>query len=74
VECEIGGAVKNVCLAAGMCAGLGLGTNTMSALVTRGCGEMRRLGLTLVLDPVRFLVCQVSFDVTCYIGLRCAVL
>jgi glycerol-3-phosphate dehydrogenase (NAD+) len=44
---EIGGAVKNVvALAAGMCEGLGLGTNAMSALVTRGCGEMRRLGLT----------------------------
>lgn len=45
---EIGGAVKNViALAAGMCEGLGLGTNAMSGLVTRGCGEMRRLGLTL---------------------------
>lgn len=44
---EIGGAVKNViALAAGMCEGLGLGTNAMSGLVTRGCGEMRRLGLT----------------------------
>ena len=45
---EIGGAVKNViALAAGMCEGLGLGTNAMSGLVTRGCGEMRRLGLSL---------------------------
>jgi glycerol-3-phosphate dehydrogenase (NAD+) len=45
---EVGGAVKNViALAAGMCEGLGLGTNAMSGLVTRGCGEMRRLGLTL---------------------------
>ncbi len=34
---EVGGAVKNViALAAGMCEGLGLGTNAMSALVTRG--------------------------------------
>lgn len=49
---EIGGAVKNViALAAGMCEGLGLGTNAMSALVTRGCGEMRRLGLTLGAKP-----------------------
>jgi len=47
VGVEIGGAVKNViALAAGMCEGLGLGTNAMSGLVTRGCGEMRRLGLT----------------------------
>jgi glycerol-3-phosphate dehydrogenase (NAD+) len=49
---EIGGAVKNViALAAGMCEGLGLGTNAMSGLVTRGCGEMRRLGLTLGARP-----------------------
>lgn len=47
VGVEIGGAVKNViAIAAGMCEGLGLGTNAMSGLVTRGCGEMRRLGLT----------------------------
>jgi glycerol-3-phosphate dehydrogenase len=45
---EVGGAVKNViALAAGMCEGLGLGTNAMSALVTRGCAEMKRLGLAL---------------------------
>jgi len=49
---EIGGAVKNViALAAGMCEGLGLGTNAMSGLVTRGCGEMRRLGLTFGAKP-----------------------
>lgn len=43
---EVGGAVKNViAIAAGMCEGLGLGTNAMSGLVTRGCGEMRRLGI-----------------------------
>lgn len=52
VGLEIGGAVKNViALAAGMCEGLGLGTNAMSALVTRGCGEMRRLGLSLGARP-----------------------
>ena len=44
---EVGGAVKNViALGAGMCEGLGLGTNAMSGLVTRGCNEMRRLGMT----------------------------
>jgi glycerol-3-phosphate dehydrogenase (NAD+) len=49
---EIGGAVKNViALAAGMCEGLGLGTNALSGLVTRGCGEMRRLGLMLGARP-----------------------
>jgi len=46
VGVEIGGAVKNViALGAGMCEGLGLGTNAMSGLVTRGCNEMRRLGI-----------------------------
>lgn len=45
---EVGGAVKNViAIAAGMSEGLGLGTNAMAALVTRGCGEMRRLVSTL---------------------------
>lgn len=48
VGVEIGGAVKNViAIAAGMSEGLGLGTNAMAALVTRGCGEMRRLVTTL---------------------------
>mmetsp|Transcript_5022 Transcript_5022/g.10144 ORF Transcript_5022/g.10144 Transcript_5022/m.10144 type:complete len:308 (+) Transcript_5022:483-1406(+) len=41
---EVAGAVKNVvAIAAGMSDGLGLGTNAMAALVTRGCSEMRRL-------------------------------
>jgi len=49
---EIGGAVKNViAIAAGMCEGLGLGTNAMSGLVTRGCSEMRRLGVMLGAKP-----------------------
>ena len=44
VGVEVGGAVKNViAIAAGMSEGLGLGTNAMAALVTRGCTEMRRL-------------------------------
>jgi len=48
VGVEVGGAVKNViAIAAGMSEGLGLGTNAMAALVTRGCGEMRRLVCTL---------------------------
>jgi glycerol-3-phosphate dehydrogenase (NAD(P)+) len=43
---EIGGSVKNVmAVAAGMVAGLGLGTNSVAALITRGLAEVARLGL-----------------------------
>jgi glycerol-3-phosphate dehydrogenase (NAD(P)+) len=43
---ELGGAVKNVmAVAAGMVAGLGLGTNSVAALITRGLAEMTRLAL-----------------------------
>jgi len=45
---EIAGAVKNViAIAAGTSMGLGLGTNTMAALVTRGLAEMTRLAVAL---------------------------
>lgn len=43
---ELGGAVKNVmAVAAGMVSGLGLGTNSVAALITRGLAEMSRLAL-----------------------------
>ena len=43
---ELGGALKNVmALAAGIVAGLGLGANSVSALITRGLAEMARLAL-----------------------------
>ena len=46
VGAELGGASKNVmALAAGMVAGLGLGANSVAALVTRGLAEMTRLAL-----------------------------
>lgn len=46
VGTEIGGAVKNVmAIAAGMVAGLGLGTNSVAALITRGLAEITRLAL-----------------------------
>lgn len=46
VGTELGGSVKNVmAVAAGMVAGLGLGTNSVAALVTRGLAEMARLAL-----------------------------
>jgi glycerol-3-phosphate dehydrogenase (NAD(P)+) len=41
---ELGGALKNsVAMAAGICAGLGLGHNSIAALITRGLAEMTRL-------------------------------
>ena len=44
VGVELGGAVKNpLAIAAGMVAGLGLGLNTVAALITRGLAEMTRL-------------------------------
>lgn len=46
VGTELGGASKNVmALAAGMLSGLGLGSNSQAALVTRGLAEMTRLAL-----------------------------
>jgi glycerol-3-phosphate dehydrogenase (NAD(P)+) len=48
VGTEIAGAVKNViAIAAGVCTGLGLGSNTTAALVTRGLAEMTRLAVAL---------------------------
>lgn len=42
---ELGGALKNVmALAAGMSDGLGLGSSTRAALITRGLAEINRLG------------------------------
>lgn len=46
VGTELGGAVKNVmAVAAGMVAGLGFGSNSVAALITRGLAEMSRLAL-----------------------------
>jgi glycerol-3-phosphate dehydrogenase (NAD(P)+) len=46
VGTELGGSVKNVmAIAAGMVAGLGYGSNSVAALITRGLAEMTRLAL-----------------------------
>lgn len=45
---EVAGAMKNViAIAAGVVEGVGYGSNTMAALVTRGLSEIRRLGVAL---------------------------
>jgi len=45
---ELAGAMKNViAIAAGVCQGLGLGSNSQAALITRGLAEMTRLAVSL---------------------------
>ncbi|MGB7285088.1 MAG: NAD(P)H-dependent glycerol-3-phosphate dehydrogenase [Candidatus Acidiferrum sp.] len=45
---ELAGAMKNVmAIAAGVCQGLGLGSNPVAALITRGLAEMTRLSVAL---------------------------
>jgi len=51
VGVQIGGAVKNVvALAAGVSDGMGFGSNTRAALVTRGLAEISRLAVALGAD------------------------
>ncbi len=52
---ELGGALKNiVAIAAGICDGLGYGTNTRAALITRGLAEITRLGVAMGAQPLTF--------------------
>jgi glycerol-3-phosphate dehydrogenase (NAD(P)+) len=52
VGVELAGATKNViAIAAGACQGLGLGTNAIAALITRGLAEMSRLAFALQARP-----------------------
>ncbi len=52
---QLAGALKNViAIAAGVLDGLGLGHNTLAALVTRGLREISRLGVALGADPATF--------------------
>jgi len=45
---EIGAALKNViAIAAGICQGLGLGNNSLAALITRGLAEITRLAVAM---------------------------
>jgi glycerol-3-phosphate dehydrogenase (NAD(P)+) len=52
---ELGGALKNVvAIAAGICDGLGMGTNGKAGIVTRGMAEIVRLGQACGADPATF--------------------
>src|SRR5438445_11804261 len=49
---ELAGAMKNViALAAGACHGLGLGSNSLAALIPRGLAEVTRLAVKLGAKP-----------------------
>jgi len=51
----IGGALKNVvAIAAGVCDGIGFGSNTRVALMTRGLAEITRIGVALGAHPQTF--------------------
>jgi glycerol-3-phosphate dehydrogenase (NAD(P)+) len=52
---QLGGALKNIiAISAGICDGLGFGTNAKSALVTRGLVEISRLGIKMGANPNTF--------------------
>jgi glycerol-3-phosphate dehydrogenase (NAD(P)+) len=51
----VGGALKNVvAIGAGVCDGLGFGSNTRVALMTRGLAEITRIGVALGANPLTF--------------------
>ena len=55
VGLELGGPLKNiVAIAAGICDGLGYGTNTRAALITRGLAEITRIGVKMGANPLTF--------------------
>lgn len=48
IGCELGGALKNpIALCCGIVEGMGLGDNTLAALMTRGLAEITRLGVAM---------------------------
>lgn len=52
---ELGGPLKNIiAIAAGICDGLGYGTNTRAALITRGLAEITRMGVKMGANPLTF--------------------
>lgn len=65
---EVGGAVKNViAIGSGIADGMGFGSNTRVALITRGLAEMTRLGMKLgaLRDTFMGLACLGDLVLTC---------
>ncbi|HID97930.1 MAG TPA: NAD(P)-dependent glycerol-3-phosphate dehydrogenase [Thermodesulfobacteriaceae bacterium] len=55
VGVQLGGALKNViAIASGISDGIGFGTNTRAALITRGLAEISRLGMRMGANPLTF--------------------
>jgi glycerol-3-phosphate dehydrogenase (NAD(P)+) len=53
---ELGGALKNVmAMAAGICDGLGMGSNSRAALMTRGLAELSRIGIACGASALTFM-------------------
>lgn len=56
IGAQLAGAVKNVlAIATGVADGLGLGSNTRAALITRGLNEMMRLGMAMGAQTETFM-------------------
>jgi len=52
---ELGGSLKNIiAIAAGIMSGLGMGDNTLGALITRGLAEITRFGVSVGAKPLTF--------------------
>ncbi len=69
---ELGGALKNVvAIASGAVDGLGLGTNTTAALITRGLAEITRLAVKMGANPLTLsgLSGMGDLALTCWGGL-----
>jgi len=65
---EVGSATKNViAIASGICDGMGFGSNTRAAVISRGIHEVVGLGVKLGADPVTFAGVGVlgDFILTC---------
>ncbi|MBW1871051.1 MAG: NAD(P)-dependent glycerol-3-phosphate dehydrogenase [Deltaproteobacteria bacterium] len=69
---ELGGALKNViAIASGAADGLGFGTNTIAALITRGLAEITRLAIKMGANPLTLAGLSGMGDLvlTCWGGL-----